>query len=404
MNDKYECLADIIAGKEFFQASSADHPEVMAEYGRSAMERAIRRMQKDPSYPNLLVVQARSSLKESSFFSGRFRTALRLYEEDLTAPQRTKKSRTRTLFSVAFCQLGGNDPGVKQTLEQLFSQIDSKDPGDAALRYQFKVIQECLELPAVFGDKARWTKLLGSWQTDSFEIDERYYMNIDLMRVLKTCGQGDAAVRLILREIRNARTKDAKDPAAECHYLKLLGSTLTNDIFPALSFQGSRSRGFTRIKKVSGEERVEDFAPYWERNDDPRVKGAQLARYGMTNPEEDIVSCIEFVGFNELNGRQKDTLDWVLGQLSGSPPSPTPLLKIAFTEWFYVPFGKLKLMNFDIGKWVYDPVSASKVTSDEKVEQALTPIAVKMGGRILKTWTIFRDVRQFLLVTYGKRD
>src|SRR5581483_5865950 len=206
--------------------------------------------------------------------------------------------RLGTTWGAAVCELGLGVPAAAESFQSVTDLIDPASPRHAQLRYDLQALRETVP-EGVFvrgGQVTPWAKVIDAWPAPPIGEEERYRLNLDLLRILITIDQWEAASRLLVREIKHVRTllRLPSREQMERDYLLLLAATMEQNAFRALGWVRNESGVFVRRSAAGNAEFVNDFAPFFDpKVEDARTQGTGLARYGMLDAEEDRATCIE---------------------------------------------------------------------------------------------------------------
>ncbi len=245
----------------------------------------------------------------------------------------------------------------------------------------------------------------------------RHVENLAMLQDLLSSGNEVAAVKLLIRELREFDRSGIKNIRwFEARYLTELGACL-HDVFRGICWKRDRN-GDLVLRSSDSAYLKSRFAPTEVVNlaAKDRASEAKGGRYGAISPEEDEATCLELYHPEELREKlgqmlastgvpfdprsisvrpskpAADFAEWVTGELQRCPPVIEPLLKLVWIEWFYLPL--MGIENHTEVEWSYRPVNHSGLTSPDHVRDLLANAT--LGDGHAGVWATFLSAREYL--------
>jgi hypothetical protein len=395
----YRRYLQIVAGNLFYFASEAAGPDIAlaAEY---PLKEAINSLRDNPVKHGTLLTadNLQPRLTATKFFGRRLRAALEDYRVAANALGREPAYRLYGEWGTGICLLGLVDRNAVLHFRNVAESLRQNSPKNLEYRYMLSTLYEVLGPGEVLSSDDQHRELIvdiESWRKGIVGYPRRHSINLDLLRILVTINRYDAAARLLMREIREVHShREAEFRVIERHYLRELGASL-NDAFAALSWKID-DEGISRARSDDKREWSRDFAPAIE--DRPGLK------YGTVSPEEDRATCVTpyLVARAKQAALGREVIQWVTEGLSQVPPNVKPLLKIAWVEWFFLPFTSLDDPNPNVSAetWRYKPGSDSGYVSSSSIERELARFSNNVDKETRRVWNTFQDANRFLIANY----
>ena len=361
-------------------------------------------------------------LTAMNFFGRKLHVAARRYSRAAGRMDREDAYLLYGHWGSAMAALGLEDEeSAPAHLEAVLGSVSDDSPTHEQYRYMIGALFEIYDKESLVGKTlSAHSERIRGWGSLPVEEDRRYRMNLDLGRILWTIGDFREAARLFVREIR--RLPDDRTSVYERHYLNELGA-FAEDVFAMLSwrisFEDGREGDFAPRTK---EEFIwlQDFAPTWL---DLALNRGSGRPYGAVSPEEDRVTCLEAYGAGVGHERVIEVLG-LLAEAVPELPRPhapesrqipggglvpwameqeslgnfEPLLKLAWVEWFHLPFRALLEPDFDLPEWTYQPLSVDNAANAQDVAD----IAERLSPTTRQVANAFLEIRRLLADRYGR--
>ena len=355
-----------------------------------------------------------------NFFGRRLQAAEKRYVRAARQEDRENAYRLYGHWGSAMTAVGlGNREAAASHMKAVLTGVSDDAPADARYRYLLVAMLDTFDKSSVVGKAlSSESKRIERWRSSPVDEDIRFAMNMDFGRVLWTIGRFREAASFFMREIDQL-------PAGhdlERRYLNELGAFLS-DTFTLLSwemsFEEEREGDFIPRTKNTPVW-LEDFAPTWIDRLFDRGGGRP---YGAVTPEEDRATCLE--AYDASIGHPR--VASVVGRLLKQPVSSVfeqslapggqlvswareqrqnhnyePLLKLAWVEWFRLPFVHLAQPDFELSHWRYEPLEIDKVATQDAVREIAGLPAGESDLTTRQVAETFLEVRGFLESRYGK--
>jgi hypothetical protein len=238
-----------------------------------------------------------------------------------------------------------------------------------------------------------------------------------MSRILYTIGRFDADAGILAAGLKSlGPVLSPRDLEVEKRYIEALGAAMyasMSQLSWKMTFSAVSSELILRDEKdrIRGEFALSPL-------DKLKPRDPQGYPYGMQEPDEDRISCVDLYSPN--NSRVfRETVASLRG-LKGSSDSPgdisgftqwvneewvkgnsIPYLKLVWVEWFYIPFLSLPGFGLRLNGWKYIPADKSNLTSSAQFVQRFETRPLASDSSSDHVRKMFHDIFIMLQQRYG---
>ena len=435
LESPYVKYAHLIVANAFYAAALAEgNGHSAIDFSRTAifpMKKAIDGLRRVPArHGHLLSASAlEPRLTAMNFFGRKLHVAAERYGRAAKRTDRELAYRVYGHLGSAIAAVGLMDDAATEThLKAVLAAINDESPDHERYRYTLVALFDVFDRQSAVGRTlAAEQKRIDLWRLTPIHEYYRHMMNMHLSRLLWTLGRFHEAALFWMREIQRLPAEGIIDSTkVEKEYLHELIAFMS-DVFTLLSWKISFERGGDKFIPRTEPEKIwaEDFPPTWA---DQFSESGESLPYGSVSPEEDRTTCLDAYNPSANSSTVAKAFAQVEEQLqvfglteptenrtltTGGEMVPwarkeqkrgnfEPLLKLAWVEWFQLPFLPLLDVNFKLDGWAYQPLTVDNFATLQAVQAVAEMKDDGLDPRTQQVAKTFHMIRRFLENRYGK--